>query len=104
MEKNKTNGRREILGSPAPPSPKAAKARSPVVSLLTARFAEVVQIQKYKHTHMHKYAYTQLHRYTYKQQIQKNALSPVVGKCIHYVIQPRVLEFVIFLLEKSFNS
>ena len=35
---DKSLGRREILGSPAPPSPKAVKARSPVVSLLTARF------------------------------------------------------------------
>ena len=57
------------------------------------------KLYKYRNAQIHTYANTLLHRYTYKQQIQKNALSPVVGKCIHYVIQPRVLEFVIFLLE-----
>ena len=64
------------------------------------------KLYKYRNAQIHTYANTLLHRYTYKQQIQKNALSPVVGKCIHYVIQPRVLEFVIFLLEwkNRFNS
>ena len=63
MGKVKPKQRREILGSPAPPSPKAAKARSPVVSLLTARFAEVVQIQKCSNTHIHTCTNTQLHNY-----------------------------------------